>query len=79
MNDKDREWLKAALKAKGARKKISTRVSSSPAPDPKKKTIAKSPDFYRAMAAAKEIHACPDCGSCRCEKARNPHVNCEHD
>jgi len=79
MNDQDREWLKAALAAKGARKKINTRASSSPAPAPKKKAVTKSPNFRRAMAAAREMHACPVCGSCKCEKARNPHVNCEHD
>lgn len=79
----DQEWLKAARAAKGKSKsKINTRANATPYTSPKKaasKPIAKSPDFYRTMAAAREMHACPVCGSCKCERARNPHVNCEHD
>ena len=81
MNDKDRAWLKAALAAKGARKKINTRASSSPAAKPAKSTssVRSTPAFRRAMAAAKEMHACPVCGSCRCEKASNPTATCDQD
>lgn len=77
----DSEWLKAARAAKG-KNKVASRTSAVPTPAPKaaaKKRAVKSPDFYRAMAAAREMHACPVCGSCRCEKARNPHVTCEQD
>lgn len=79
----DREYAKmvAARKAasKAAAKAGIAARRQSPTTAPKSKSASKSPDFYRAMAAAKEMHACPVCGSCRCEKARNPHVTCEQD
>ena len=79
----DNDWLKAARAAKG-KNKVATRKSAVPETSakvatPARKSIAKSPDFYRTMAAAREMHACPVCGSCKCERARNPHANCEHD